>query len=267
MTVITTLMTNSCTVHACDSLITSIDQGGNRVPQEYSRSKIIKIEKYKGAISYFGLARYQNFSTIDWLTDRLIDTKSKTAEEYAQFLCDKLNEEFARLGINGNENFQLGLHFSCYEEVEGVNIPELFFIHNLIPQPDTNPYNFTFSRDTYQSLTNEAYNPSHSSKEYRLAVGNYVNTKGLIWFNNGDPTLFVPAANAIFSAFMNLNRRNYLIQPFGPKECRLMARRPVEIIKAAQRDFCASGKILVGGKIHDISVTPNGVYESSTGDV
>lgn len=267
MTVITTLFTNSCTVHASDSLLTTQQPDGSFKSHEFRESKIISVDRYRGAMSYFGLASYGNFNTHDWLLGQRSNTISKTAEKYAEFISTELTNTYRQLGILNNFNSGLGIHFSCYECIDGEYFPELFFITNYFTVGKVNPEGFIYTRDTYKTLKKCAPDPSHRDKQYRMQVKKYINSAGLIWFNNGDSVLFNSAANAIFNAFMTLKSRGYLIQPFGPKECRNLARRPVEIVKNVQRDFCDSKKRLVGGKIHDLSITPNGQYESSTGDI
>src|SRR5215831_14873694 len=45
-----------------------------------------------------------------------------------------------------------------------------------------------------------------------------------------------------------------------------LARRPVEVVTAIQRDFCAGGKRIGGGRVHDLLITPSGDYSSTSGD-
>lgn len=267
MTAISTLFTNSCTVHATDSLLTVGKNDGTFEPKEFRKTKIVSIERYRGAMSYWGLASCGNFSTYDWLCNQRVNASTLSAEEYAAFITTGLNEMYRKLGLLTNHQAGLGIHFSCYEFIDNQWIPELFLITNFKNlNYETGNDGFHYSRETYKTIFGQDGITDYSSAESRKKVKQYLDQTGLTWFNNGDPLLFNPAANAIFSAFMTLKNRDSLKQPFGPKECRDLARRPVEIVKNVQKDFCSDGKKVVGGKVHDLSITPKGVYESGTGD-
>lgn len=275
MTAISTLFTNSCTVHASDSLLTVGKKDGTFEPKEFRKTKIVSIERYRGAMSYWGLATCGSFSTYDWLCSQRSKALTLSAEEYAAFITTGLNEVYRKLGLLTNSQAGLGIHFSCYEFIDNQWMPELFLITNYKNlNYEVDKSGFHYSRETYKTIHNAglplsqhiASDSHHRDSVYRQEVKSYVDSKGLMWFNNGDPLLFNPAANALFSAFMTLKNRGSLKQPFGPKECRDLARRPVEIVKNVQRDFCSDGKKIVGGKVHDLSITPRGVYESGTGD-
>lgn len=267
MTAISTLFTNSCTVHASDSLLTVGKKDGTFEPKEFRKTKIVSIERYRGAMSYWGLASYGSFSTYDWLCNQRGKALTLSAEEYATFIVTGLNEVYRKLGLLTNPQAGLGIHFSCYEFIDNQWMPELFLITNYKNlNYEVGSSGFHYSRETYKTIFGSDGNTDDSNAESRKKVKQYFDEVGLAWFNNGDPVLFNPAANALFSAFMTLKNRGNLKQPFGPKECRDLARRPVEIVKNVQRDFCSDGKKIVGGKVHDLSITPRGVYESGTGD-
>ncbi len=53
------------------------------------------------------------------------------------------------------------------------------------------------------------------------------------------------------------------LRSLGVSEAIQLARRPVEVVSEIQRDFCQAGRRTVGGKIHDLAITPGGRYLSS----
>jgi hypothetical protein len=89
------------------------------------------------------------------------------------------------------------------------------------------------------------------------------------WFryNNGDPRLYNTAANAIFDMFKDLNDRGVLLDPNNIATIRALTRRPVEVVSNIQHDLCHHDTRVVGRRIHDLSITPNGDYYSTSGDV
>jgi hypothetical protein len=54
VTVISTVITRYCTVHASDSLITKLQPDGSAIPIEWEQSKIILVRPWRGAMSYWG---------------------------------------------------------------------------------------------------------------------------------------------------------------------------------------------------------------------
>ena len=88
----------------------------------------------------------------------------------------------------------------------------------------------------------------------------------MLIYNNGDPAMFNPAAKALLNMFKLLDARGLLSGRGEPRTYLDMARRPIEIVSDAQHDFCEAGSRLVGGKLHDLAVTPNDEYISTTGD-
>jgi hypothetical protein len=84
-------------------------------------------------------------------------------------------------------------------------------------------------------------------------------------FNNGDPALYNPAARGLFMIVQQLGARGALTNLNAVQTWTSLARRPIEVSKA-QRDYCAQGRRVVGGKPQDLAIRPNGEYSSSTGD-
>lgn len=63
-----------------------------------------------------------------------------------------------------------------------------------------------------------------------------------------------------------LGRRRLLAAFARVETYRRLVRRPVEVVSRTQTEFCPKGSRLVGGKPHDLAVTPGGIYSSDSGD-
>jgi len=162
----------------------------------------------------------------------------------------------------------IGIHFSAYEYIGGYWIPELFLISNWA---DTSyswlrPEGIGLSRETYHTIRKCPPLPEHREDQYRLAVHDYLFRGGLIFYNNGDPVMFNSAANAIFSGMMILAERQQLAAIDTPEKHLAIVRSPVELVSAIQRKFCQTGGRVVGGRPHDLAVTPAGELSSTSGD-
>lgn len=273
MTVISLLISHQCSVHATDSLITGFAQNGKREILEQQQPKIVPIKHFRGALSYWGLAEYgpqqKIWRVYDWLKSKAqVATKTESPETFANLLADELSEIIRRLRGFPQPHFGLGIHFSAYEYINNYWIPELFLISNwtdpTYSQIDTD--GFRVSRHTYGAVASIVERlPEHREPEYRLRVHEYLQNGRLLMYNNGDPTLFNMTSGIFSAAFHILSDRKQLRKSADIKMYSRMARRPIEVIANIQRDFCEPGTRMVGGKIHDLAITPNGEYFSNTG--
>lgn len=272
MTVISTLITKYCTVHASDSLITESSKYGSSKPIEWRRSKIVTVHKWRGAMSYWGLAKYEKYkwSTSDWLHEQAkCSYEYSSVEEFAQGLKDKLNEAISRMYFARELYSGIGIHFTAYEYIDNIWIPELFLISNYSDPSyrSLHPEGVRLSRETYKTINRKEPSLDRKEVECRLKVNEYLQEGNMLIYNNGDPALFNPAADAILGMFCELARRGSLAEPDKIKTYLAIARRPIEIISKAQHDFCSKESRVVGGKPHDLAITPDGEYSSSTGDI
>jgi len=272
MTVISAVITRCCTVHASDSLITKRKQGGTYEPDDWERSKIISVHRWRGAMSYWGLAKHpaHNWSTRDWLEEQVKSAGPESApEEFAQRITDRLAEAISNMHFANQVDAGIGIHFTAYEHISNYWIPELFLISNWVDTAyrSLRPTGVGLSRETYHTIANVPPCPGHRESEYRLKVHEYLHQPGaMIVYNNGDPSMFNMAAYAIFGMLRQLGQRGNLADPQRIETYLAIARRPIEIISAAQRDFCREDTRVVGGKPHDLAVTPGGAYSSTTGE-
>ena len=138
MTVVSTVIHRKCTAHACDSLVTKTNPDGTLEPIEWQKPKIFRVEKWRGAISYWGLSIYGTWNTAEWLSDRAKNVAGfESAEAFGHSLAKDLQNETGRFPVRRQRDRGLGLHFTAYEFVEGSWIPELFLISNWMDIHDT----------------------------------------------------------------------------------------------------------------------------------
>lgn len=273
MTVISTVITQYCTVHASDSLITELQKDGSHKPTEWERSKIVAVPKWRGAMGYWGLAKYDAYkwSTFDWLQERANGAgQYSSAEEFAQRLKEQLSEEIAKMRFVKPSDAGIGIHFTAYEYLDNYWIPELFLISSFADTTYSflHPDGVRLSRETYHHTVRDVGpSPDHREARYRLQVHQYLHELGhMLMYNNGDPIMFNTAAPAILGMFRELGRRGILDRSERVKTYLAIARRPIEVVSEAQHDFCKKGTRLIGGKPHDLAITPGGEYTSTTGD-
>jgi hypothetical protein len=85
MTVNVALITAKYTAHATDSFLTATQSDGSLTVIESQQTKIIRVPAFRGAMTFYGLAQYGQWSTFDWLT-----LKASDAHQFIQ------PEDFAR---------------------------------------------------------------------------------------------------------------------------------------------------------------------------
>lgn len=276
MTVVSTIITRHYTAHASDSFLTMCHPDGKREVVEDQQSKLVKVPAFRGVMSYWGLAsREGGWNTFQWLRDRAERAgDSGSAAAFAEACAATLTAELSCYTFANPLDSGLGIHFTAYEEINGYQIPELFLLSRWTDESyqDVLPaYKFRVTRETYATWKGlkppDGRSPEFGQSTYRLEVHKALQDQPLMFlFNNGDPALFNPIANSILASFAELSRRGRLKDPTSFETHLSIARRPVEIVSKLLADLAAPGTRLVGGKPHDLAVSPGGVYQSTTGD-
>jgi hypothetical protein len=242
---------------------------GNREILESQQSKIVTVRQFRGMMSYWGLATFDQYSwsTYEWL-GRQATGKFHSAEEFAYYIADELNKALSSMDFRDPKESGIGIHFSAYERVGDYWIPEMFLISNWEDPSymSLRSSGVGCSRETFHTLSQQTPSPDHGNREFRMCVHNYLQENNYIGYNNGDPLIFNPAAGAIFEQFKAIARRGHLKDSASVRTYLNMTRRPVEIVTKTQLDFCEDKFRCVGGKSHDLAVTPEGIYESTSGD-
>jgi hypothetical protein len=272
MTVISTIISRHCIAHASDSLITRKNDEGKYEVLDQKTTKIICIRRWAGIIACWGLSRKDeyNWSVLKWLQAQ-VDKASQfeTPEAFANYIGITLNQKLSRMVYKEPIHRGIGIHFTAYEPIDGYLIPELFLITNF---EDTSykylhPDGIRVTRETYGTAFNVDYRgPEHSQSQYRHDVRNFLQADKILLYNNGDPEMFNSAFKSVNNLFNIAEERRILVSPTDAKAHRDIVSWPIDLVSKMQRYFVKPGYQIVGGKLHNLSVTPRGEYESDTGD-
>jgi hypothetical protein len=271
MTVVSAIITSHCTAHASDSFLTSVEPGGECRILEGQQTKLVRVEAWRGALAYWGLARHSDgWSTLDWLRTQASQArKLSSAEAFARQLASDLSAELRKHVFRRDADKGLGIHFTGYEQVQNYWVPELFHIRNWTDLSYTavNPAGVVATRETYAILKELPDRPdSHRDPACRLEVRDALQNGIMFYFNNGDPTLFNPIANAIFESFRELQTRRQVRDPKDLKTHLALVRRPIETVSRILVDLAKKGYRRIGGRPHDLAIRPSGIAVSTTGD-
>src|SRR4030095_15422711 len=208
------IVTRHCTAHASDSFLTEASAGALRVVESRA-SKLVRVEAWRGIISYWGLARAGGWHTLDWLKGESTRAHSHSSPQaFAEHLADQLTLALKPLRVGSPAHRGLGIHFTAYEHIDGHWVPELFAIRNWVA-PDyatISTHGFTVTRETYGAVrqTTER-SPLDGTRERRLLVHEALRHAPLMLrFCNGDPDLFMPIAHTVLSSFLEMSRRGIL---------------------------------------------------------
>jgi hypothetical protein len=268
MTVIATIITSHYTVHASDSFITERQPDGSLVVKESQQTKLVRVDAWRGAMAYWGVASYQNWNTIDWLRAKANSAGTYgSPQNFAEALASELTVEVSARSRAVKKG--IGIHFTAYERVDGYWVPELFLISNWTDLSYVSCRTaFTATRETYGTYKQiEERSSEHGNRAHRLEVHSALqNDAALFHYNNGDTLLFNSVAKGIFSSFSLLMQRGQVADHASVRTHLSLARRPVEVASKLLSDLARKESIVIGGKAHDIAISPNGEYHSTTGD-
>lgn len=269
MTVVACFIMGSCTVHASDSLLTS-GRPGALSELGWEDGKLVPVTQFRGAFGYYGFAGMSDgASTKRWLHLRASEAhRFPSADAFAAYVAQQATAWIAGVQSTATGPLGLGIHFTVYEWFDGYWVPELFHIRNWGTTIGSVERSFRWSRDTYATLGGQLTEASGARPELRAEVRRFLTeADGFFRFNNGDPQVFNPLADAIQSTgFGILSRRVGGAASAGPQEWLSLARRPVEVACDLHRDLLGVGTRTVGGRAHDLLVRPDGVYASTSGD-
>jgi hypothetical protein len=272
MSVISTLITKTCTVHASDSFISVLQDDGSFRIDESQQSKIVRIHSLRGAMSYWGLARYDTYkwSTYDWLKEQAQHVRQNLSpEEFAQELTDNLNKRLSQMKFIKSTDAGIGIHLTAYERINDYWIPELFLISNWT-DPKYNAVNsggVHLSRETYHTIAKVQSSVDHREPSFRRFVHKHIQKDKWLIYNNGDPAMFNIVADAIHKIILLTIYRGNIRELSEIETFQYITRRPIEIVSELQRKLYQKGRQIVGGKPHDLAITPTGDFFPRTKDV
>jgi len=266
MTAISALISKDWIAAASDSLLTEFYPDSNKIKHiEFKKSKIVPIRKFKAAATYWGLAKVGQWRTYDFLKALATDAdKYNSLEEFAFNMRDKLKEKIDNIKFKNPIHKGIGIHLIGYETINKVQVPELFLICNYTDTTYAKVGDLDISRNLYKTLPNEFRKDGLSLDKQREQIVDFLNSGRLFIFNNGDPTLFNPAANAIHNMFKTAIERKVMKKDYN--NYMRLASRPIEMIKKVQNDFFEKDFVRVGGQIHHLLITKQGEFLSNTGD-
>jgi hypothetical protein len=244
---------------------------GTRVVLEHQASKLVRVPAWRGAMAYWGLATLGNWNTKHWLETQATHAGSHgSAEDYALALAGNLNRELGRLAFSRPLESGLGIHFTAYEYVDGYWIPELFVVTNWNDPTYSavRPGGFYVTRETYGTLQNlQDRSLEHREPVSRRVVHAALHQNQVMFrFNNGDPALFNPVGDSVFNTFSKLYGRGHVRDSASALTHLSLVRRPVDVVIKLLADLAEPTSRVIGGKSHDLAISPGGDYESTTGD-
>lgn len=265
MTAIATIISRYCSAHASDSLITSTKNHENSAQD----LKIIPVRRWRGAMSFWGTAKTGN----DWTIQDFLGEQVKLAENCSapQDFADMVSEALNRIPAIINDG--IGIHFTAYENHGDRTVPELFQITNLELMRDSTyriHRGVTFRRETYAQIevSSDRISREHHGKiEYRMRVMQYLEEGGVFFFNNGSTKWVNLALTGILQAFDVAAKEGKLRPIKDTIDHRKLISWPVEQVIKLQNDFFLKHAQLVGGQLHNLSISPEGNYESDTDDI
>ena len=177
MTIISALFSVKGTAVATDSLL-SIKLEKEKYKQiEWELPKLIKLEKFKGTISFWGTAGIPNsrksdslkWSLYEWLAEQSKNPSESTIEDYVVRLTERLKIEFKKQGLDEKKN-GIGIHITGYEYIDECYIPELFLISNYKNTFYNKIGKIEWSRHTFHTIAGLEPSINHRNREYRKIV-------------------------------------------------------------------------------------------------
>jgi len=259
MTAISTLLTNSVIASASDSFLTEADTGRTI---ETRQPKLVCIKPLRMVVSYWGLARTNSgFNTFEFLKSFAARNKGATSpEQFASVLASEITNKIRSFRLATPAD-GLGIHIATFESVSGIYIPELFLCTNYLntSYTSTSP-NFSVTRESFKDPKYLNRSDPNARMEFYSSLMNHL----VVRFNNGDPELFNPLADAIMQMSMVLQSRVYLSTAKKIEAYRQWVREPIQAIADLQKRICKKNNRLVGGIVHDVIIYQSGNIQPSS---
>lgn len=265
MTVICAQISSECTIHAADSLLTQSADDGTVKPIKSDHPKIILLPQFKGAISYWGKVKHEpkgdegnneDWDALEWIVKNANPSSfaSSETENFCHALADTMSYYLADVLMNIERG--IGLHFTAYEDIDGVMIPELFLITNYTGFTNTGGYpagpRIISQRQTYFTMTGDLNFKEHHKAEFRKQVQAVLTEKeGYFTYNNGHVLQFCTTAQAVDKTTVTLRER------------------PLKIVQAmiSEQQSRPENQRRIGAPSYEVVIDPQGNYSSATHSV
>jgi hypothetical protein len=278
MTVITTLISKDCCVFATDSFITekySLNGKDFYKVIEKKKNKIVCVKHFNGAMAYWGLAKKErNWSMMDFLTAQAsIASSFKNPESFAQNIKEKMESFLSKEQFDKEIYKGFGIHFTAYEIIDGIQIPELFVIRNFngTNYNELNADGIHISRETYDALPDDSKKESpkgfcNSDPINKHKVLKFLLRGGLLIYNNGFPELFNASFQCLSTSLSIASDKNILKFPQEVESYMEITSWPVKQVIEIQNKFIKKDFRTVGGDLHCLAITKNKEYFEKTND-
>ena len=117
MTAISAIISKNGIAVASDSLLTKYDPKTGQISHiEFKKSKIVPIRRFKGALSYWGLAEVGIWKTYDFLKDKATNANGfGSLDDFANNLRDTLNQKLNSFSFQNPLHKGIGIHLVGYE--------------------------------------------------------------------------------------------------------------------------------------------------------
>jgi len=264
MTVISAVLSKECIAISTDSLITVKEYNTSKVI-ESKKSKIIPFERKRAAISYWGLTIYDKFTTYGFIQDHVNRAYDKDdLFTWSQKLGKSLQKELDALTTG---DIGIGMHITGFERIDGYWIPELILCSNYTDTTYSSTGRIKVTRRSFRHVADDREVEKHGDIAYRMQVKKFFDSGRILYFNNGDPLLFNPFADAMLKGLEIGKRRRVLNEEDMAKMYRLLLTMCVRNVSELQTYFFEEGKRIVGGRPHNLSISVSGIFASDTGDV
>jgi hypothetical protein len=262
-------ITSYGTVHATDSLL--VDQSMARADSS-GNAKIIALPHYQGGISWFCRAAFgTEWKANDWLLTKALEFKDKSPDHFADKLAAALTDVFEEHQGYFFDSHGIGLHFTFYEIIDGMPIPELIWITNFNTLTSLGSYKkecgpeFVAQRRTFHDITKNENYAEHHKNVYRHIVRNYVKLVNSLFYHNGDILLTGPSEAITEQLIVNLLVRKDLPDDITP--LKLFGKRALfrtELAALAQKTFSSTNKIAVGAPCFNLLIPSTGILFTDT---
>jgi hypothetical protein len=268
MTVISAMLTRKCIAIGSDSYITRLANGKRHLVPKLMGPKIVRFDRIRAAASYWGLAELNGISTYEWLRQIAATCQARptrpSLSELAELLCEDLRP---RLSSHIWRHRGIGIHLAGYERVDGYLVPELFLITNYADPTYQKRSTLDWTRrTTFDVFQTQPVSWKHDADPVeRSRFRAYLDNGGVYTVNNGDPVMFNPAANAVFTMLREMIANRSAVYSDSPKAWQTLATLPIRMVSEFQEGTCVPLSRLVGGQIHDVVITKTGEPISSSG--
>ncbi len=232
---------------AADSAVTFTNlQTGLSYAQPNLARKLQPIPYLNAGISCWGMGTIDNVATDQWVANFIAaNSKVKYLKDFAELLAVELN---AQLPANASGENRLGFHLAGYEDLDGVQEPSLFHIHD---GPSTVLAERGIKVDPHRVNANHDVPPSMTQQIRQTGV--------FPLLRNGDYNLYANIFGLLEEFFQQLIPIGIRIP--NSQNLRDRADYLAFQIRTVSEIYRLSNLLPgIGGGIHYLTIGPNGIH-------